>query len=363
MIYAFRAAFPDYSRQSKRRFDNECRRRYRPVANFRNPNEFAKSRRKCLAGLPASAYLVESFLTSNPQSESNATQPILCCVGLRVAGKPTQFLMERAIAANELDWRAITVEIRHEDFATALAGMHAMRFVAVRFFPSLHQTAAACVNQAAKLTSFVGSVTSASWTPDGWNGWHNWGLAIHRWAASRIEISQSLCWLHGNSVTSRSMLSALHDLAIQPDALPKSVIWTDPPPNLPQELLRLGDGDQTLNVRCVASDEHSQSEHSVETAAAQLKALAMDAAVEAVLIIGDTLPAEIEKKVGDELPVFVAGARPAIASAVAYRREQLTVLNELDQIVACESYDFERWTGHQIDFNVLRDAYDEYYDI
>lgn len=313
--------------------------------------------------LLASAYSVESFLTSSPQSESNATQPILCCVGLRVAGKPTQFLMERAIASNELDWRAITVEIRHEDFATALAGMHAMRFVAVRFFPSLHETAVAYVHQAAKLTSFVGAVTSASWTTDGWNGWHNWGLAIHRWAATRIDISQSLCWLHGNSVTSRSMLSALHDLAQQPEALPKSVIWTAPPPALPQELMKLGDGDQMLSVHCVAQDENSESDDSVETAAEQIKALVMDAAAQAVLIIGDTLPTQFENRLGDEIPIFVAGARPAIESAVAHRCEQLTVLDELDQIVACESYDFERWTGHPIDFTVLRDAYDEYYDI
>ncbi len=70
------------------------------------------------------------------------TQPILCCVGEAVAGRPTQFLMERAFAAAHCDWRVITVEVKSTSFQIALDGMRAMHFAAIRLFPE-YQTIAA----------------------------------------------------------------------------------------------------------------------------------------------------------------------------------------------------------------------------
>lgn len=55
-------------------------------------------------------------------------QDIVCCMGQPVAGNPMQFMMERAFAAAELDWRYLTLEVPSEDLADAVRGMRAMGF-------------------------------------------------------------------------------------------------------------------------------------------------------------------------------------------------------------------------------------------
>ncbi len=56
------------------------------------------------------------------------TQDIVCCMGHPVAGNPMQFMMERAFAAAELDWRYLTLEVPPEDLADGVRGMRAMGF-------------------------------------------------------------------------------------------------------------------------------------------------------------------------------------------------------------------------------------------
>lgn len=55
-------------------------------------------------------------------------QKIVCCMGLPVAGNPTQFMMERAFSAAGLDWRYLTLEVAPNDLATAIGGMRSMGF-------------------------------------------------------------------------------------------------------------------------------------------------------------------------------------------------------------------------------------------
>lgn len=55
-------------------------------------------------------------------------QEIVCCMGLPVAGNPSQFMMEKAFAAAGLDWRYLTLEVTPEDLPAAVAGMQAMGF-------------------------------------------------------------------------------------------------------------------------------------------------------------------------------------------------------------------------------------------
>lgn len=61
-------------------------------------------------------------------STSSSVQPILVLLGQPVAGNPTQFMMERAFARHELDWRFVSLEVAPEDLADAVRGMRAMGF-------------------------------------------------------------------------------------------------------------------------------------------------------------------------------------------------------------------------------------------
>jgi len=55
-------------------------------------------------------------------------QDIVCCMGQPVAGNPTQFMMERAFAAADLDWRYLTLRVSPENLADAVNGLRAMGF-------------------------------------------------------------------------------------------------------------------------------------------------------------------------------------------------------------------------------------------
>lgn len=55
-------------------------------------------------------------------------QEVVCCMGMPVAGNPTQFMMERAFAAAGLDWRYLTLVISPEKLADAIRGLRAMGF-------------------------------------------------------------------------------------------------------------------------------------------------------------------------------------------------------------------------------------------
>ncbi len=53
-------------------------------------------------------------------------QDLVSCMGQPVAGNPTQFMMERAFADCELDWRYLTLEVPAENLRDAMAGFRAM---------------------------------------------------------------------------------------------------------------------------------------------------------------------------------------------------------------------------------------------
>ncbi|MDX1963094.1 MAG: shikimate dehydrogenase [Pirellulales bacterium] len=59
---------------------------------------------------------------------SNSLQEILFVFGQPVAGNPTQFMMERALAEANLDWRYLTLEVPAEKLADAIRGARAMNF-------------------------------------------------------------------------------------------------------------------------------------------------------------------------------------------------------------------------------------------
>jgi len=59
---------------------------------------------------------------------SPAVQPIVALLSGSVGGNPNQYIVEKAFAHHDLDWRYLTVEIDPEDLGDAMRGMRAMGF-------------------------------------------------------------------------------------------------------------------------------------------------------------------------------------------------------------------------------------------
>jgi shikimate dehydrogenase len=55
-------------------------------------------------------------------------QPILVLLGQPVAGNPAQFMMEKAFARHEMDWRYLSLDVAPEDLGDAVRGLRAMGF-------------------------------------------------------------------------------------------------------------------------------------------------------------------------------------------------------------------------------------------
>jgi shikimate dehydrogenase len=60
-------------------------------------------------------------------------QEIVCCMGLPVAGNPTQYMFEKAFAAAGLDWRYLTLEVPPEKLEDAVRGLRGMGFRGANF--------------------------------------------------------------------------------------------------------------------------------------------------------------------------------------------------------------------------------------
>jgi len=59
---------------------------------------------------------------------SSAVQPLLALLAHPVGGNPTQYMMEKAFAYHDLDWRYLTFEVGANDLADAVRGMKALGF-------------------------------------------------------------------------------------------------------------------------------------------------------------------------------------------------------------------------------------------
>jgi shikimate dehydrogenase len=57
-----------------------------------------------------------------------SVQEICALVGRPVAGNPTQFMMEKAFAGHNLDWRYLSFDVAPEALGDAIRGMRAMEF-------------------------------------------------------------------------------------------------------------------------------------------------------------------------------------------------------------------------------------------
>lgn len=298
----------------------------------------------------------------------------MCCLGERVAGKPTQFMWERAIAAGQLDWRAITIQLASQDLPVALAGMYVMRIMGLRFYSSLQSEALQHLAAEQQRLQFIGRITSAVRGPDRWQAWHNWGGTVLAWGSQQDDLRHATCWLHGDSVECRSLWVALLEGVAAGAPLPRTVLWSEPPADVTPRW-EIGAEVQLVELESAEHGlSHLQALQPADTQVrgSQAKDNAENHAAPVLLLVGEQLPpfklaqaAEADslasRLAGSAMHCLVAGGEQALRQAKALSHPSLQALSLSEQIVACEAYDFKRWTGCAVASHVMRDAYDEYH--
>ena len=323
-------------------------------------------------------------------NSESATLPIVCCLGQSVAALPTQFLLERAFRTAGLHWQALTAEIRREKLPLVLEASLEMGFRGLRLYPPYDEAACEMLTQPASPGRFIGAVSSAVRTQQQqWLGWDNYGPAYYKLLS---QFGVKAVWLHGNSRLVRSLFVRLTEQQTMP------WIWTDAP-QLPLQEPWLTSAAESIQQRVFVDQAiidmeqlHSQLDLVPVTACKNGAAQAGDSQSESSTLeasrtgaTADSMTSLLMKKTSFTFPNRLALITDQTTLPAAWIRLSQSFQSELllpeqvqgfdtsgyhtvtrislaDLAARGEADDFLRWTGHEIDVAVMRDAYDEYCD-
>jgi len=116
---------------------------------------------------------------------SAAVQPVLVLLGQPVAANPTQYVVEKAFAHHEMDWRYLTAEVGPESLEDAVRGMRALGFRGGHVAEPHKQTVLRLVDETDQMAGFVGAANLLVREGDRLVGANNEGLGLVR-ALSRL---------------------------------------------------------------------------------------------------------------------------------------------------------------------------------
>lgn len=89
---------------------------------------------------------------------SPAVQPLLALLAYPVGGNPTQYLVDRAFADKDLDWRYLTFEVSPEDLAAAVGGLRALGFRGAHCADPHKQAVIPLLDRTSETAAAVGAV-------------------------------------------------------------------------------------------------------------------------------------------------------------------------------------------------------------
>jgi shikimate dehydrogenase len=93
---------------------------------------------------------------------SAAVQPILVLLSDTPGGNPTQYMIEKAFAHHELDWRYLTVEVSPEHLGDAIRGIRAMGFCGGHVGNPHKQAVVPLLDRTSELADMVGAINLIS---------------------------------------------------------------------------------------------------------------------------------------------------------------------------------------------------------
>ncbi|MGD0519367.1 MAG: shikimate dehydrogenase [Thermoguttaceae bacterium] len=89
---------------------------------------------------------------------SSSVPPILALLAQPVSGNPTQYMIEKAFAHHDLDWRYLSFEVGAEDLGYAIRGLKALGFYGGHFGDPHKQTAIPLLDRTTETAAAIGAV-------------------------------------------------------------------------------------------------------------------------------------------------------------------------------------------------------------
>jgi shikimate dehydrogenase len=273
-------------------------------------------------------------------------------MGDPVAGNPTQYMLEKAFAVADLDWRFLTFEVPSEDFEAALAAARIFDFRGVMLAPP-HR---------GQVTNYLDSVTDAARLSHQVNclvlhdravrGHNTEGLALRKLVESRVPLKGVKAMILGSGRLARGIAA---ELALA--------------------------GAATLELVCIAPAQAdplaAALRENAQTAAVECKITPWPASGSVIGVPEDYRLLVNATPVGRhdpnaKLPIDIDRAPPGLHVAdVVYnppttrlmrdaRQRGLAVIDGLTLLVEQAAVAFELWTGRHPDRDAMREAVEEF---
>ena len=157
-------------------------------------------RRSAALGSP----IIQRKKVSVPNAMINpALQEVIAVLGHPAAGNPAQFLFERVVVHDSLDWRFLTLEVAPNRLAEALAGVSALGFAGCMLAGPLTEPAVGLTTSVSPAAQFAGGCNLLERSKDGQLVGH---LTLGRGALD------SIC-LHADPLKTHSLILGTNLLA------------------------------------------------------------------------------------------------------------------------------------------------------
>ena len=142
-------------------------------------------------------------MSSHPQ------QDVCCLMGDPIAGNPTQYMLEKAIAAGRLDWRFLTFDIPAVDFEGALRGARIFDFRGIMLAPPHCQNVLPYLEQVSQVARLAQQVNCIKQTEAGLAGDNTRGKALRILAEQATDLMGAQVTVLGSGPTARAIAAEL----------------------------------------------------------------------------------------------------------------------------------------------------------
>ena len=270
---------------------------------------------------------------------SSSLQEIIACIGYPVAGNPTQFVMERAFRAAEVDSRCLTLDVPPDDLSPALDGMVAMGFCGATLACPHQSPAFKLVHESTKVAEALGEIDLIH--RDGKNlvGDHSLVHAVTQVLSRQIDIGGKHAIVFGDGPTVTAITLALCL------ASPEKV---------------------TLFARDDAAAESTReliSQYSATNIEVQpwLDSWSIPSTAGILISVGaDMLPFDLNSLSSGTVILDTDYQSPRTAFIKAGENSGCTCITGLDLLVQQASVAFHSWTGLAPDLRLMREAFEEF---
>jgi shikimate dehydrogenase len=275
-------------------------------------------------------------------------QEIVACMAYPVAGLPHQYVMERAIAAEGLDCRYLTLEVAPEDLEIALNGARACGILGVSLGEMHQQAAGAWAEGLTGDAQWLQHVDLITWRDKVATSEYTWGEAVALAmmglgspVAGRIEI-----W--GEGVTALAVAVALSRHGLGPVRL---IAKSDE--TIPELQARLASSGQQVEVVC-----ENEAAGSEEPAGAIVLADEPESD-------RDARPASDEQDALSSETIVVEVHRHETSPALVEMQlaQAGVVIDSLDVLVHRLAIAFRQWTGKEPDLREMRESLEEFWNV